>query len=286
MLLRFKTIFFLMIIFPAACLIFCTNHHNIMLVQNGQSNYQIVISRSANEIERKAATELQKYIGEISGKLLPIVPDSTRENEFEILIGKSNRIQKLLPEFDLSSLEDDGFAIKTEDNKLIILGGKRKGTLYGVYAFLEDYLGCRKFSSKVSYLPKSTSIIIHGIDDVQVPFIKHRETHFPDPINDQDYADWHKLNSRSDRNEQWGFWVHTFQKLIPPEKYFKNHPEYFSLLGGKRIPNGQLCLTNPEVFPILVDALKKYVHEKPGANYWSVSQNDNYNECQCENCQQ
>jgi hypothetical protein len=272
--------------FAVSCLIIlssCSSFNKIRLVQDGRSDFQIVISQNATQIEEHAANEFRKFIQEISGASLPIVTDSIEENEFEILIGKSNRLQNLLPEFDFSSLENDGFAIKTIDKKLIIIGGKSKGTLYGVYSFLEDYLGCRKYSAKVSFIPKSKSIIILQINDTQVPFIKHREAHFPDPFV-QDYADWHKLDSRPDREKEWGFWVHTFERLIPPEKYFESHPEYFSLLGGRRISNGQLCLTNPGIYPILVDALKKFVQEKPGAHYWSVSQNDNYNECQCENC--
>lgn len=40
--------------------------------------------------------------------------------------------------------------------------------------------------------------------------------------------------------------VHTFEKLIPVEKYFTEHPEWFSPpIHGKRIKDGQLCLSNP-----------------------------------------
>ncbi len=283
MIIRFKTISFITIMVAVFCLLCCLSKHEIRLTDNGRSNYQIIISQSANEIEKRAAAELQKFIQEISGASLPIVTDSTEEKEFEILIGKSNRTQKLLPDFNYQKLEDNGFLLQTKGNKLVILGGNQKGVLYGVYTFLEDYLGCRKYSAKVSVIPKSKSITIPHIKDTQVPFIKHREAHFPDPFV-QEYADWHKLDSRSDREKEWGFWVHTFEKLVPPEKYFKSHPKYFSLLGGKRIPNGQLCLTNPELYQILVDALKKFIQEKSVAQYWSVSQNDNYNECQCENC--
>lgn len=283
MILRFKTTSFITIMVAVFWLLRCVNKHEIKLTDNRQSDYQIVINQSANEIEHSAAVELQKYIREISATILPIVHDSTDEIKSEILIGKSNRTRKLIPDFKYQKLENDGFSIQTIGKKLVILGGKQKGVLYGVNTFLEDYLGCRKYSANVSFVPKSNSITIPQINDTQVPFIKHRETHFPDPFV-QEYSDWHKLDSRSDREKAWGFWVHTFNRLIPPEKYFITHPDYFSLLGGRRIPNGQLCLINPEVYPILVNALKKSIQEKPGAQYWSISQNDNYNECQCENC--
>jgi len=276
---------FLIAMLLSVALVSCGGFNKMELVSNGQSQYRIVIREHASAVEQKAAAELQKYLQQMSGAVLPIVSDSTREAEFEILIGNTNRTDNLFPDFDFDKLEDDGFRIRTIGKKLAILGGKRKGTLYGVYGLLEDYLGCRKYSAKVTYIPQSRSVVIPEIDDTQVPIIKHREAYFPDPFV-QEYADWHKLLSRWDRQQEWGFWVHTFSKLVPPEKYFKTHPEYFSLVGGKRIPSGQLCLSNPDIFPILVDQLRQFMQQKPQAHYWSVSQNDNYNECQCEKCQQ
>ena len=52
--------------------------------------------------------------------------------------------------------------------KLIIAGGKDKGTLYGVYTFLEDYLGCRKYSSKVSFIPENPVITLNPVDTFSI----------------------------------------------------------------------------------------------------------------------
>ena len=36
---------------------------------------------------------------------------------------------------------------------------------------------------------------------------------------------------------------HTFYPLVPPEKYFAAHPEWYSMIDGKRThDNAQLCL--------------------------------------------
>ena len=94
------------------------------------------------------------------------------------------------------------------------------------------------------------------------------------------YAAWHKLNTRDD----WGLFVHTFRTLVPPEKYFDEHPEYFSLLKGNRTPDCQLCLTNPDVFRIVVEELRARMRENPEARFWSVSQNDTYCPCECAAC--
>ena len=72
-----------------------------------------------------------------------------------------------------------------------------------------------------------------------------------------------------------GFFVHTFSRLVPPEKYFKDHPEYFSLVNGKR-QNGyaQLCCTNPDVIRICTEEIRKAMRAQPQATVFSVSQND------------
>jgi hypothetical protein len=79
--------------------------------------------------------------------------------------------------------------------------------------------------------------------------------------------------------------VHTFNTLIPPEKYFDSHPEYFSLVNGKRLKERtQLCLTNPDVKRLAVEAVEKWINGHPEATIFSVSQNDWHNPCDCDEC--
>jgi len=77
--------------------------------------------------------------------------------------------------------------------------------------------------------------------------------------------------------------VHTFHKFIPEEKYYKAHPEYFSLRGKKRLPT-QLCLTNPDVYKIVKDSVKAFFERSPESDVISVSSNDNTQYCICANC--
>nr|MBK9652488.1 DUF4838 domain-containing protein [Bacteroidota bacterium] len=133
--------------------------------------------------------------------------------------------------------------------------------------------------------PKNATLVIPDvIDDVEIPSMDFREYYYTATVDDE-YREWHKLMRHfpNDSSSQWGMWVHTFNKLVPEEKYFDSHPEYFSFYGGKRQP-AQLCLSNNEVFEILVKNLETEMQIKPNAKYWSVSQNDNYGFCQCEKC--
>jgi hypothetical protein len=67
--------------------------------------------------------------------------------------------------------------------------------------------------------------------------------------------------------------VHTFAAIIPTEKYFESHPEYFGLVKGKRqggMIGGQLCLTNPEALEYLdlMDRLKDTNGKHYPTNGW------------------
>ena len=253
-----------------------------IIVKNGKSEYHIVVRADADSIEKLAASQLQKYIFEISGATLPLDREpATFDREF--LVGRTNQTMRVLPEGTVDSLEPDGYLIRTAGEKVLICGGAHKGTLYGVYSLLEDYLGCRKYSAEVTLVPKNPTVKLPALNVFDNPFFKYRQVYYLDEL-DQSYCDWHKLYSPADMMQMWGLWVHTFNKLVPPEEYFQSHPEYYTEIGGHRVPSGQLCLSNPDVLDVLVNNLKKLVDEKPGARYWSVSQNDNFNECQCDSC--
>lgn len=253
----------------------------LVITDQQRSDYRIIIPSDPAQGEEKASQELQHYLLEISGVSLPVIKDDEDVSDFEIIIGDSKRLEQFKVKPGFKEDENDGFLILTKNNRLFITGGSPAGTLNGVYTFLEKYLGCRYYSPEVQIIPKLQRIVIQQIKDRQVPVFSFRELYFPGRY-DPDYRAWHKLNSHHDGS--WGMWVHTFDNLVPPEKYFSEHPEYYSEINGNRLQNGQLCLSNTDVFNVLVANLRKKMAAMPEAKYWSVSQNDNYLACQCNEC--
>lgn len=249
----------------------------ITLVKMGKSKSRIIIPDKPTIVEVKASLVLQNYIQQISGVKILIRSDKKKPKVGEILIGNVNRSE--LQNIALEELKKDGFIIRNLGNKMVIAGGTDKGVLYGVYTLLEKYLGCRKYSSSVTYIPKHESIVLNSINDMQVPCFTFRRTSYRD-TSDPEFMDWHKLDSES----EWGLWVHTFAKLLSSKEYGESNPEYFSFYEGKRHPESQLCLTNPDVFEIVYKNLKTEINKKPEALYWSVSQNDNTDYCRCPEC--
>ena len=125
--------------------------------------------------------------------------------------------------------------------------GRKRACFMGVYSLLESF-GFRKYSADDAVMLPTTASFTLPENEVKIPGIKYRTTSYYD-ARDEAYAAWHKLSSR----DSWGLFVHTFEVLVPPEKYGKTHPEYFSLIDGERNPVTQLCLSNEAMFQTLVD---------------------------------
>lgn len=263
--------------FVALLFIQCVNaQKQLPIVVNGSSKYSIVTPASADTTEIKAATVLQNYISKISNCKIPIQHTEGNSDAYQIIIGTTNKLDSK----DTSGLGDDGIIIKSDGNSLILSGGKRKGVLYSVYTFLSDYLGCKSLATSVIEVPHNSSITLNSpLYKKTAPVFNYRMIYYLEGT-DKQYCDWHGINYFM---EGWGLWVHSFKILLPPDQYFALHPEYYALVNGKRTPD-QLNLTNPDVLRIVTANLKKMMDANPTAKYWSVSQNDNNNYCQCPDC--
>jgi len=248
----------------------------MQIIGDGITDYQIIIPMQASPIEKQAASMLQQYLSKLSIKAVPIAEESKSPVKNGIYLGQTEYAKSL--QIDFSRLMETGFITKTAGNNIIIAGGAKKGLLFGVYDLLEN-LGFRKFAPETTLIPKTTTINSAKAEIIVEPKIKYRTTSYSQ-MADQEYSDWHKLSSRDD----WGLFVHTFNTLVPQQEYAKTHPEYYSLINGKRQPGTQLCLSNPEVLSVLVASLKNKIQQNPTATYWSVSQDDNDRYCQCDAC--
>ena len=78
---------------------------------------------------KTAARELADYLRKITGAEPAIVPGGDRAG------------RRIILEEGGTGLKNDGYRIQTRDEALYITGENGRGTLYGVYGFLEKYLG-------------------------------------------------------------------------------------------------------------------------------------------------
>jgi len=255
---------------------------SLVFVNKKSINYDIIISTNANQQEERAAELLQEYFYKISGKTLSIYKDDHPAHNNEISIGNTNRVKNKISKQEIKSLHPDGFIQKTIRDKLYIVGGADKGVIYGVVDLLEDQFGCIKYSSYEEKVPQKDKLTLPQINNTENPATNFRviDVRFD---NDEEYREWYRLDNINDKFAN-GYFVHTFEKLVPPEKYFDTHPEYFAKVNGERVKN-QLCFSHPDLLEIIVDKLEKEMKKQPHKKYWSVSQNDNAVYCQCQKCQ-
>ena len=239
------------------------------------AGYQIVVPDQTNPVEQQAAEKLQHYVNELAHTELALKKEGAYRSGPAFFIGQTRYATER--KVDFKQLKEDGFALYPAEKNLTIAGGAGKGVLYGVYGLLELW-GFRMYTSTSIDVPKVDSVGIPKKALVVVPGVQYRTTSYRD-TNDPEYRDWYRLSSRS----EWGLFVHTFNTLVSPDEYGKTHPEYFSLVNGKRLPGTQLCLSNSEVLAVLIANLKDKMAAKT-ATYWSVSQNDNDQYCHCDAC--
>jgi hypothetical protein len=264
---------------------------NTYLVSKHETEYVIVIGKNCSKSEIHAAEELSYFLNKITGASFLIVTDDSDIKDKEIILGQNRHFKALKIELSDEMIGKEGFIIRTVDQKLVIAGSPVRGTLYGVYTFLEDFLGCRWFTDDVSHIPKRETVELPQADVLQKPILEYREPYFSSYRN----ADWHARNKCNGNatflNEIHGGkisyypFVHTFYDILPPEEYFDEHPEYFSEVNGSRLKKrGQLCLTNPEVLEIAKKKVRQWINENSNVSIISVSQNDWHNYCECKNC--
>ena len=265
---------------------------DVTIAENGKSKYHIVIPVGAIPSERYAAEELQLYLEKMSGAKIPIVTDTEKPSSREILLGDNSRLAKLRAKIDFATLGPDGFVLRTDGNRLIIAGGKPRGTLNGVYTLLEEKLGMRWFTPELEKVPRLDRIELPKLNETRVPALENRDVYWSEPMHHADFAARHRINGQHyGLKEKHGGaftvyypFVHSFDRLVPPE-LFKDHPEYFPLIDGKRKGGYvQRCLTNPDVLKMSIERVRQWIKEHPEATIISVSQNDTFNNCQCEQC--
>lgn len=241
-------------------------------LRHGGNGMHIVTSPSASPVEQFAASELARYLEKMSGAKFAIDPTERASSE-AIVVGReeAKALDASIAQLDLG---EDGFVVRREGGHILIAGASDRGTLYGVYAFLEK-LGCRWFAPSFSYYGAATGEVVPqvsnpAVDDwniVEKPSFRWRKLYIEEgwSHNEQNLkqmVDWmakvhmNVLDCPIDyqhlHHTQWDHWRaaltpelkkrgmlievggHGYPNFISSEKYFAQHPEWFGMYEGKR----------------------------------------------------
>jgi hypothetical protein len=164
-----------------------------VIADNGKGYYHIVTARTAHQAELYAAAVLYQYLFKATHAIIPYFSDDARcpRVSAEIHIGADVRgIQT-----NVSTLSDDGFVIKTRGEDIIIAGKTPRGTIYGVYYFLEKYINFKCFTKDVEVFDTVETLVVEDLDVCQNPAFEYREVYFRSAF-DPDFCVKNRLNSK------------------------------------------------------------------------------------------
>ena len=260
----------------------------------GKSGYSIVVSSKASESEKYAAQELQSCIEAVGRVKLPVVDCGQGRVGSRIIIGYNRDSERLFPQEPKRQADDESFVYKNQSGDIVILGGGDRGTMYGVFSFLENELGCHWLAEDCTVLPSRSAYSFSSLDHSESPVIARRSILYSG-IRDAFFRTHCRINERIRTSpakpiKQIGgdysfLSPHTMAFLLPAEKYYDSHPEYFALVDGKRInKNTQPCFSNPAVLSICINQLREIMRTYPEFSIYEVSALDNDNRCFCDKC--
>ena len=290
--------------------------NRLTLVDQGKSDYVIVVDPGALETPKFAARELQTYVEKVSGAKLPIAAKLPTGKK-PIFVGQSASTEAL--GLSVEDLKPEGFLVRTVGTALVIIGrdtpgnplnmhwksAPQTGTFYGVCAFLEKYLGMRWFmpTELGEVVPRTDSISLPAIDLRESPSFLNRSISF------SGYDQHDKEGARWLRRNRVGHSLivscsHNWWSIIPcdpsprgwpsymePRQPYRDHPEYYALVNGHRRMShygdrmgGEVCTTNPDVIRIFAETAVDYFRKHPDEPMFSISWNDGGVFCECDRC--
>ena len=277
------------------------------VVRGGRAAATINYSSEDGPAVKTAALELQEFIRRITGVTLPLRDSIDPRGETQIVVGKRTRDiaygRKLFGE-ELRKLSGtDGYAVKNIGNRLYVFGETDKGTMNGVYALLEnntDLIFARPHKEfGTVFTQKKDLDFVWGGDVLEIPDSRARGW------NGYQDLEWMARNKCSIFNGGGGgdiSWMnakkknygifrqrhcygHNIGHFIHSRQYFKEHPEYFSLVNGVRKPWRQYCFSNPEMRRVFAENALDMIRRAPeDVRILTVDMDDTWDACECEKC--
>lgn len=207
--------------------------------------------------------------------------DKTLKTKLNVSNFKKNKSIVLLTK---PNIEKDFISIKLKDSLITISSNNKKNLFYAAYEFIEKFLNVKWLSSDYTHYEKLSSLNIpNNYNYYYEPPVLTRTVHSKLFYDDSIFADKLKVTNEAFPRYVPNARVHTFHKFMPYDVFYEKTPEYYALRNGKRLPT-QLCLTNNTVLEIVKDSVRSFFKNSPTSDVISVSQDDNTQYCQCENC--
>lgn len=280
----------------------------------------VVVAEDATIVETFAAAEFQRHLRKATGADLPIIHRDDEEKQ-RVVIGDMAR--KHLNDDDTGRLTHDGFIVRGERERALIVGANPRGTLNGVYHLLRE-CGFRwmfpgeneEIIPTLSALPVQLgSRIVNPDLEIRGVCVIPVDKEFVDQA--RNIIDWMGKNAfnllltspdrANMRKNGWqNKWENVTDELLVeiekrgiilnmgehsgryffPLSYFDDHPEWFALNQDGERWRKQICYSNEEAVAVLADNYVRYLEKHPEVDIIGTWPEDGYGFCQCEKCRQ
>ncbi|MEP7322991.1 MAG: DUF4838 domain-containing protein [Saprospiraceae bacterium] len=248
------------------------NKQNLIITNNGITRYRIIYSANASDSLKEAINAFKNSLKLMTEVELSSFADIVGTSDEEILIGKSNRLNKYENSIPYKELGSTGYFTKTADKKWIITGNTTTAIFNALYDIINRLGSLKLTEGMTQYSSRKNLAILSDPGTKIIPSFNFRQTLNPQSSN-AEYRNWNKINV--DNEKDWGTWGYSLERILAAPSYFKTHPEYYAQIGNDRSPN-QINFSDTSSEIALRKNLDVWSMAKGRALYWSISPYPNH----------
>ena len=253
----------------------------------------VVIVRShGGEPVGYGASMLQRHLAKISGRPVTVLrKDAPPADAIVAHVGRTEYVQKRFGGRLDKLPRDESYIIRVEGDRIILAGKGARGAENAVMEFLRKYCGIEQYipGEIGTVYTKAIPLVLADSDETYTPPFVQRLMY--SPVRDQREHDsiqeWLRFHHRAQTID----YHHSFFKLLKQTEYGKSHPEYFSLVNGRRRvftenvhSAWQPCMTNAEGIRVMAEEVIRRFDADPDLLSVSIAVNDGGGYCECKNC--
>lgn len=278
------------------------------MIQNGSTDYKIVIPADSGEYIQAAKDELSLFFHEATNVALEYVIESEEgiahsQSGKYISIGETKMLESAGIEVDKSALGSDGIRIVTKDNAIYLFGGSDYGSLYAVYDLLTILFNFEVYSYDCIQIDRNVrNVKLYNFDVRDIPDVAMRSNSWAmrkNNVNNFAYRSKMILAKSNylmplgdDRVGGKPRSIHNSFQILPKAEYEEKHEKWYSTNGD------QLCYTargDQKEYEAMVEKiaevieydLTKYPVDKyPSYNIGAFTMEDTGTNCTCSACAQ
>lgn len=254
---------------------------DIYLVQNGNSDYKVVVDDGVSSILLDALRDLILFIREASGAKLELKYQSSitySSSSKLIVFGCDTLSEAAGVSLGSDALGDSGYRMVTKDRSVFVMAQSVYGLKNGAYDFLSYQINWEIYSADMIYYAKSSNFLLKKFNISNKPDFEFRRS---GDLIANDARRRMKLDSTIFAVDN----VHTGFIYLPKTTYQTEHPNWYA-------DNGlQLCFTahgNAAEYQLMQETILQnilvYLDKNLDVNTVIIGQEDESRWCDCDEC--